>query len=74
MWWSLNKPEARQERCVTILKTAARETNTNLSNQQYANYHEIRSHVRRFIIRIYGRRAIFNSLIFCWMNDINQTI
>ena len=27
---------------------------TNPSNQHYANYYEIRSHMRRFIIRIYG--------------------
>ena len=27
---------------------------TNSSNQHYANYHEIRSHMRRFIVRIYG--------------------
>ena len=27
---------------------------TNPSNQHYANYHEIRSHMRRFIVRIYG--------------------
>ena len=46
---------------------------TNLSNQHYANYHEIRSHVRRFMIRIYRRRSFFNSSIFCWMNDINET-
>ena len=26
---------------------------TNPSNQHYANYHEIRSHMRRFIIRIF---------------------
>ena len=38
---------------------------TNPSNQLYANYHEIRSHMRRFIIRIYGRRTFFNSLILC---------
>ena len=38
---------------------------TNPSNQHYANYHEIRSHMRRFIIRIYGCRTFFNSLIFC---------
>ena len=47
---------------------------TNPSNQHYENYHEIRSHMRRFIIRIYGLRTFFNSLIFCWMNDINKTI
>ena len=29
----------------------------NPSNQHYANYHDIRSLVRRFIIRIYGRRS-----------------
>ena len=28
---------------------------TNSSNRHYANYNEITSHVRRFIIRIYGR-------------------
>ena len=38
---------------------------TNPSNQHYANYHEIRSHMRRFIIRIYRRRTFFSSLIFC---------
>ena len=38
---------------------------TNPSVQHYANYHEIRSHMRTFIIRIYGRRTFFNSLIFC---------
>ena len=38
---------------------------TNPSNQHYENYHEIRSHMRRFIIRIYGLRTFFNSLIFC---------
>ena len=38
---------------------------TNLSNQHYVNYHEIRSHMRRFIIRIYGRRTLPDSLIFC---------
>ena len=38
---------------------------TNPSNQHYANYHEIKSHMRRFITRIYGRRTFFNSLIFC---------
>ena len=27
---------------------------TNLSNQHDANYHEIRSHMRRFIIRVYA--------------------
>ena len=32
---------------------------TNPSNQHYANYHEIRSHMRRFIIRIYERRTFF---------------
>ena len=32
-------------------------------------YLGIRSHVRRFIIRI-----LLCSLIFCWMNDINKTI
>ena len=32
---------------------------TNPSSQQYANYHEIRSHMRRFIIRIYGCRTFF---------------
>ena len=37
----------------------------NPSNQRYANDHEIRSHMRRFIIRIYGRRTFFNSVIFC---------
>ena len=47
---------------------------TNLSNQHYANYHEIRGHMRRFIIQIYRRRTFFNSLIFSWMNDINKTI
>ena len=47
---------------------------TNPSNQHYANYHEIRSHMRRFIIQIYRRRSFFNSFIFCWMNDINETI
>ena len=47
---------------------------TNPSNQHYANYHEIRSHMRRFIIRIYRRRTFFSSLIFCWMNDINKNI
>ena len=36
---------------------------TNPSNQHYANYHEIRSHMRKFVIRIYGRRTFFNSLI-----------
>ena len=30
---------------------------TNPSNQHYANYHEIRGHMKRFIIRIYGRRT-----------------
>ena len=38
---------------------------TNPSNQHYVNYHEIISHMRRFIIRIYGRRTFFNGLIFC---------
>ena len=40
---------------------------TNPSNQHHANYHEIRSHMRRFIhvIRIYGCCTFFNSLIFC---------
>ena len=38
---------------------------TNPSNQHYANYHEIGSHMRRFIIRIYRRRSFFNSFIFC---------
>ena len=38
---------------------------TNPSNQQYANYHETGSHMRRFIIRIYRRRSFFNSSIFC---------
>ena len=47
---------------------------TNPSNQHYANYHEIRSHMGRFIIRIYGCHTFFNSLIFCWMNDINKAI
>ena len=40
---------------------------TNLFNQHYANYHEIRSHctcMRRFIIPVYGLRTFFNSLIF----------
>ena len=32
---------------------------TNPSNQHYANYHEIRSHMRRFTIRIYGHRTFF---------------
>ena len=43
---------------------------TNSSNQRYANYHEIRSHMRSFTIRIYGRRTLFNSLILCWMKSI----
>jgi len=34
----------------------------------------IRSHMRRFIIRIYRRRTFFKSLVFCCMNDINKTI
>ena len=34
---------------------------TNPSNQYYADYDKIKSHMRRFIIRIYG----------CRMNDIN---
>ena len=38
---------------------------TNPSDQHYANYHEIRSHMRTFIIRIYERRTLFNSLILC---------
>ena len=38
---------------------------TDPSNQHYVNYHEIINHMRRFIIRIYGRRTFFNSLIFC---------
>ena len=38
---------------------------TNPSNRHYANHHEIKSHMRRFITQIYGRRAFFNSLIFC---------
>ena len=33
---------------------------TNPSNQHYANYDEIGSHMRRFIIRIYRRRSFFN--------------
>ena len=37
---------------------------TNPSNQHYANYREIRSHMRRFIIRIYGRRTLFKNLFF----------
>ena len=37
---------------------------TNRSNQHYANYHEIRSYMGRFIIRIYGRRNLYDSLIF----------
>ena len=47
---------------------------TNPSNQHYANYREIRSHMRRFIIRIYGRRTFFKSFIFGWMNYIYKTI
>ena len=47
---------------------------TNPSNQHYANYHEIKRYIGKFKIRIYGRRTFFNSLIFCWMNDINKTI
>ena len=39
-------------------------------NQHFVNYHEIRSHKRRFIIRIYWRRTFFESLVFFWMNDI----
>ena len=38
---------------------------TNPSNQHYANYHEIKRYIGKFIIRIYGRRTFFNSLIFC---------
>ena len=38
---------------------------TNPSNQHYANYHEIRSDMRRFMIQIYGFHTFFNSLIFC---------
>ena len=38
---------------------------TNPSNRHHANHHEIKSHMRRFITRIYGRRAFFNTLIFC---------
>ena len=36
--------------------------NRNFFNQRYAYYHEIRSHMRRFIIRIYGPhlRALFS--------------
>ena len=35
---------------------------------------EIRSHMRRFIIPIDGRRTFSSGLIFCWMNNINKTI
>ena len=38
---------------------------TNPSNQHYANYHDIRSHMRRFMIQIYECRTFFTSLIFC---------
>ena len=38
---------------------------TNPSNQYYANYDKIRSHMRRFIIQIYRCRTFCNSLIFC---------
>ena len=38
---------------------------TNPSNQHFAHYHEIRSHMGRFVIRIYGCHTFFNSLIFC---------
>ena len=34
---------------------------TNLSNQHHANYHEIRSHMRRLI---YGRRTIALTALF----------
>ena len=37
---------------------------TDPSNQHYVNYHEIINHMRRFIIRIYGRRTFFNNLTF----------
>ena len=37
---------------------------TNLFNQHDANYYEIRSHMRRFIIRIYAG-APKNSFQFC---------
>ena len=47
---------------------------TNRSNQHNANYHEIRSHMWRFIIGVYGRRTFFNSLIFGWINNINKII
>ena len=44
---------------------------TNPSNQHYANYHEIRSHMRRFIIRIYERRTFFiASFSVEWMISI----
>ena len=47
---------------------------TNPSNQNYANYGEIRSHMKRFILPIHGRKTFFNGLIFCWINDINKAI
>ena len=42
---------------VQVLTTVNEFKDRNPSSQHYANYHEIRSHMRRFIIRIYGRRS-----------------
>lgn len=49
---------------------------TNPSDQNHSSSREIRSHMRRLKIRIYGRRTFrnVNGLIFGWMNDINRTI
>ena len=55
---------------ITTVKEFLR-LHTNPSNQHYANYHEIGSHVRRFLIRIYGRRTFLIALFSVeWMISI----
>ena len=56
--------EGKEEIQVTTTASEFLRFHIKPSNHSYVSYHKIRSHMRIFMIRIYGRLTFFKSLIF----------